>query len=254
MGPVRQNPIQRTVRCVHICVHCTVHNNVAHDIAQNKPDNPPDNHHCSDDVCLREGGKQQRDSQSKFPPNLARWRRRRRKQVKQFSHPLHLKSLVFWRCPDPRIPLYILWPPCIAGCGQSSSCFFLYFYLFSAPYFSGRRLDVYQTSTHDVVLLPINAGLKICCARLATNTGPKKSPKSRHMATIAQLCRAIPSQLRHLSTIGNNVLNSNVFPRCPHNMANFGPLASEISWRVWGTPANFNRFRVLAALLYGTLV
>ena len=25
MGPVRQNPIQRTVRSVHMCVHCTVH-------------------------------------------------------------------------------------------------------------------------------------------------------------------------------------------------------------------------------------
>ena len=26
MGPVRQNPIQRTVMSVHMCVHCTVHN------------------------------------------------------------------------------------------------------------------------------------------------------------------------------------------------------------------------------------
>jgi len=41
---------------------------------------------------------------------------------------------------------------------------------------------------------------------------------------------------------------------CPHNMVNFGLLTSEISWRVWGTPANFNGFRVLAALLRGTLV
>jgi len=37
-------------------------------------------------------------------------------------------------------------------------------------------------------------------------------------------------------------------------MMNFGPLAAEIRWRVWGTPANFNGFRILAALLYGTLV
>jgi len=36
-------------------------------------------------------------------------------------------------------------------------------------------------------------------------------------------------------------------------MANFGPLADEIRWRVFGTPANFNGFRVLAALLHGTL-
>jgi len=35
---------------------------------------------------------------------------------------------------------------------------------------------------------------------------------------------------------------------------NFGLLTAEICWRVWGTPANFNGFRVLAALLHGTLV
>ena len=38
-------------------------------------------------------------------------------------------------------------------------------------------------------------------------------------------------------------------------MVNFGPLAAdEIVSLVWGTPGNFNGFRVLAALLHGTLV
>jgi len=32
-------------------------------------------------------------------------------------------------------------------------------------------------------------------------------------------------------------------------MVNFGPLGAEIDWRVSGTPANFNGFRVLASLL-----
>ena len=36
---------------------------------------------------------------------------------------------------------------------------------------------------------------------------------------------------------------------CPNNMANFSPLTAEICWRVWGTPANFNGFRVLPSLL-----
>jgi len=36
-------------------------------------------------------------------------------------------------------------------------------------------------------------------------------------------------------------------------MVNFGPLAAKIVSLVWGTPANFNGFRVLAALLHGTL-
>ena len=32
-------------------------------------------------------------------------------------------------------------------------------------------------------------------------------------------------------------------------MVNFGPLAAELRWRVCGTTANFNGFRVLAALV-----
>jgi len=41
-----------------------------------------------------------------------------------------------------------------------------------------------------------------CCAWLAENTGCKKVAKNRHLGTIAQLCRAISSQLIHVSTIG----------------------------------------------------
>jgi len=42
--------------------------------------------------------------------------------------------------------------------------------------------------------------------------------------------------------------------RCAHNMMNFGPLTAEIGSGVWGTPANFNGFCVLAALLRGSEV
>jgi len=37
-------------------------------------------------------------------------------------------------------------------------------------------------------------------------------------------------------------------------MVNFGPLAAEIVSLVWGNQVNVNGFRVLAALLHGTLV
>jgi len=49
-----------------------------------------------------------------------------------------------------------------------------------------------------------------------------------------------------------NLLNSNMFSTCPHNinMANFGPLMPEIVSGVWSTPANFNGFRVLVSLLH----
>jgi len=66
---------------------------------------------------------------------------------------------------------------------------------------------------------------------------------------MAQLCRAISSQLRHVSTIGKKLLSSNISSIYPYNMVNFGPLTAKIDWRVWGTPAYFNACRVLASLL-----
>jgi len=90
--------------------------------------------------------------------------------------------------------------------------------------------------------------------RLAENTGRKKVAKNRHLGTIAQLCLVISLQLRHISTIGKNLLSSNMSSTCPHNMVNFGLLAAEIDLTVWGTPANFNGFHVLAALLHSCQV
>ena len=37
-------------------------------------------------------------------------------------------------------------------------------------------------------------------------------------------------------------------------MVNFGPLAAEICWRVWGTPANFNGFSRLGSVTARHLV
>jgi len=92
------------------------------------------------------------------------------------------------------------------------------------------------------------------CARLAGNTGCKNDAKNRHLSTIARLRRAVSSQLRHVSTIGKNLLSINTSSTCPRNMVNFGPLTAEIGSGVWGTSANFNGFRILAALLHGSLV
>jgi len=93
----------------------------------------------------------------------------------------------------------------------------------------------------------------MCWTQLAGNTGRKNDAKNRHLCTIAQLCRAQFSQLRHVSTIEKNLLNSNISSTCPYNIVNFCPLAAEIGSGVWGTPANFNGFRVLAALLHDTI-
>ena len=52
------------------------------------------------------------------------------------------------------------------------------------------------------------------------------------------------------SSPSKKLLSSNISSTCSHNMVNFGPSTAEIGSGVWGTPANFNGFRVLAALLH----
>jgi len=113
-----------------------------------------------------------------------------------------------------------------------------------------NRSRDYQTPTRHALLGHQKRDYSVIenIYRLAT----QPAPNNRNLRTIAQLCRAVSMQLRHISTIGKkNLLNSNIFSVCPHNMVNFGPVTAEIGSGVWGTPANFS---VLAALLYGTLV
>jgi len=70
---------------------------------------------------------------------------------------------------------------------------------YSSPNLSSRRLNVYHTSTHDVALVQIqNACLK-CAARSSLEI---QDAKNRHLRSIAQLCRAISSELSHVWTIG----------------------------------------------------
>ena len=92
------------------------------------------------------------------------------------------------------------------------------------------------------------------CTRLTANTGRKKVAKNRHLGTIVQLCLAISSQIRHVSTIGKKLVKQQYLLHMSHNMMNFGPLAAEIVSLVWDTPADFNQFLVMAALLHSTLV
>ena len=150
-----------------------------------------------------------------------------------------------------------LWP---YGIGQTiiflpCGFFFLLLSFFSSPNLSRGRLDVCHTSTRTWCGLSANLRCRseTCCTRLAGNAGSKKVAKS-HLRTIAQLCRAISSQRRHVSTIRKNLSSSNMSSTCPHNMVNFDPVATEIGLPVWGTPANFNGFRVLAALLHSSKV
>jgi len=75
----------------------------------------------------------------------------------------------------------------------------------------------------------------------------KKSPSAHHRTTLSGYIFAIKARIDNQK----NLLSSSISSRCPHNMVNFGLLAAEFSPVVWGTPANFNGFRVLAALPHG---
>jgi len=107
-----------------------------------------------------------------------------------------------WHTPVDRRARRFLWPPFVADADIIFlPCGFL-FYLLLSFFPRRRRLDVYHTQG---VGLSANLGCIQVWNVLRTarwNTGRKKSPKIRHLRTIAQLCWAISSQLRHISTIG----------------------------------------------------
>jgi len=85
----------------------------------------------------------------------------------------------------------------------------------------------------------------MCCTRLAGNAGHKKSPSAHHCTILLGYIFATEARIDNQK---KNSLSSNISSRCPHNMVNFGLLAAAIDPVVWGTPANFNGFRVLAAV------
>jgi len=93
----------------------------------------------------------------------------------------------------------------------------------------------------------------LCAARwkYRTQNIAKKSPSGHHPTILSGYIFATKACIDNRKKI---LLSSNIFFTCPHNVLNFGPLAAEIILLVWGTPANFNGLRVLAALLHGTLV
>ena len=82
-----------------------------------------------------------------------------------------------------------------------------------------------------------------------TQKSRQKSPSRHHRTTLSGHIFATKACIDNWK---KNLLSSNTSSTCPDNMVNFGPLTAEIGSGVWGTPANFNGFCILAALLHGT--
>ena len=92
----------------------------------------------------------------------------------------------------------------------------------------------------------------MCCMRLAENTGRKNYAKNRHLRTIAQLRRAISSQLRHASTIGKKLVKWQYLIRMSLQYGEFRPT------NIWdllvslGHPSKFQRVSCLGFVTAAT--
>jgi len=88
-----------------------------------------------------------------------------------------------------------------------------------------------------------------CSLEMQDAKNRQKSQSGHHRINLSGY--VFPTKAR-IDNRKKNLLSSNISSACPYNMVNFGLLAAEIVSLVWGTPANFNGFRVLTALLHGT--
>jgi len=73
----------------------------------------------------------------------------------------------------------------------------------------------------------------------------QKSPYRPHRTTLSGCIFATRACIDNRKKI----IKQQYLPTCSHDMVNFGALMAEIDSGVWGTPANFNAFRVLPSLL-----
>ena len=131
-------------------------------------------------------------------------------------------------------------------CPVVSSSFYLFLFL---AYSQTSRI-VCLPYLHTWCGLNTNLGCRseMCCTRLAENTGRKKSPKIRHLYHRTTLSGYILATKAHIDN-RIKLVKQQYLLQCPLQYAELRrPLTAEIGLVVWGIPANFNGFRVLAAL------
>jgi len=142
------------------------------------------------------------------------------------------------------------WPPCVVDVDiifSSRGFFFFLLSFFSSPNLSCHRLDIYHTSTHDVVLVRIyNARLK-CAARGSLKIRDakiaKKSPSGHHHTL------AISLQLRHVSTIGNKIIKQQYLL---HMSPQHGELQPTNGWDLLASLGHPSKFQPVSHLGFVT--
>ena len=141
----------------------------------------------------------------------------------------------------------LLWSPYRIGqtiifCPVVSSFFLLFFLTYSQPSQTGC-LPYFHT------WCGISANLRCrsetCCTRLSENTGRKKVAKNRHLGTIAKLCRAISSQLRHVSTIGKKIVKQQYLL---HTSSQYGEFQPTNGWDRLTSLGHHSKFQLVSLL------
>ena len=75
-----------------------------------------------------------------------------------------------------------------------------------------------------------------------------QDPKSRHLGTIALLCRAISLQIRHISTIGKKLVKQQYLPHKCSQYGEFWPTSGSDLLASLGHPCKFQRVSCLGSV------
>ena len=151
----------------------------------------------------------------------------------------------------------------VAICNRADHCTFALwflssiFFFLSSPNLSGRRLDVYHTSTHGVALVRIkNAGLK-CAARgslqIQDAKSRQKSPSGHHCTTSTGYIFTTKSHIDNRKK--RNVLSSSTSSM--HMSLQYGELRPPTGWDPFaslGHPRYFQRVSRLGSVTARHLV
>ena len=154
----------------------------------------------------------------------------------------------------------LLWLPCVADADVIFlSCGFFYLLLSFFPHQISAIAD-WMFSILPQMMWPwcefrtrVWNMLHVACWKYRMQKIAKNWPNVHHCTTLSIYIFATKA---HIDS-RKKLVKQQCLPYMsshPHNMVNFSPLVAEIGSLVWGTPANFNRFRILAALLHSTRV
>jgi len=116
--------------------------------------------------------------------------------------------------------------------------------------FLNARCRVWKAITFFTILSAnLECRSEMCCMRLAKNTRRKNSPKIRHLGNIARVCRAVSSQIKHVSTIGKKLIKQQYLL---HTSSHYGELPPTNGWDQFTSLQHPSKFQRVSRLAFVT--